>query len=656
MSSALAHNEPRPPGRNRRVVARFAAAVRLLEHRRVTLDRLRTQVTRLAQARLVPVVAEEELGARLKDELAEASAEVQRIASGTTEEAALVIGRLEQMLNRPEWLVADEVVDELAAREAAQLVQTSQLTQDLNTLRLRFDKYRREVEAAFQAGAEVADDRDLVAEVDGRIRQAEQDAGVGRFDTVAVAVRQAELALDAKGLGDPDAFEARVDKINAGRVAAERHEGLMSLRSELVLIVTPDVGSDIEYTVLLRRPSFEATQESNLHDTSRIHKEDREQFRGTVDRIAERATAGIRAAMTTVPADPPVAEAAEQAEQVEDAAEGVAAAEGMEGAPTVRRVGLVRARASAVEFENADPVTRLERVGRIMYSLLIPDGMQRLIDETTCALTVTSNDFELPWELMHDGEDFLCLKRPFARMPVGQTFPRRARRGVVAPPATWRVLLIHSDPDGNLRDAGLEIDEIEKTLKALPVPVTVRRLGPDEATTARVTEELSGGEYDLIHYAGHAGFDTTDAAKSYLLLAGHKPFLAERIQRVLEGRPVVFLNACDTSRAVNEQPDTTMKGIVAQAQGLASAFVYGGAHACVGALWPVFDDTARQLAATFYTRLLARRRVGEALREARLANRNAHTDRVTWAAYALYGDPLYRLTEGMSASTITPPL
>ena len=54
-----------------------------------------------------------------------------------------------------------------------------------------------------------------------------------------------------------------------------------------------------------------------------------------------------------------------------------------------------------------------------MYSLLIPDAMQRLIDETDeFPLTITSNNPELPWELLHDGTEFLCLKRTFARMPA----------------------------------------------------------------------------------------------------------------------------------------------------------------------------------------------------------------------------------------------
>ena len=197
-----------------------------------------------------------------------------------------------------------------------------------------------------------------------------------------------------------------------------------------------------------------------------------------------------------------------------------------------------------------------------------------------------------------------------------------------------------------------EIAEIEQALRQLPVWVNTHVLQGADATGEELTRHLSSGRYDLIHYAGHAGFDLAlrEPAKSFLLLHNGQRFTAERVQRVLEGRPIVFLNACDTSRSDNEDDSKSTGLIVARAQGLASAFIYGGAQACVGTLWPVFDDSARDLATSFYSQLVARQRVGEALREARRTSHDKHGDRLTWAAYALYGDPLCRLREAGSAS------
>jgi CHAT domain-containing protein len=297
------------------------------------------------------------------------------------------------------------------------------------------------------------------------------------------------------------------------------------------------------------------------------------------------------------------------------------------------------------------PDDDLRRIGKLMYNLLVPNGMQRLLAETTpCPLTVSSNDLELPWELMHDHSDFLCVKRPFARMPVGKTYPRQT--GWLPPNRTaWNMLLIHSDPYGNLGDSGAEIAEIQQTFNQLP-QVNATVLAGDQAIGKHLTRHLSDGRYDLVHYAGHAGFDRVQPDNSFLLLHDEERFPADKIQKVLEGRPVVFLNACDSSRANNEDETASPDGITVQAQGLASAFIYGGAQACVGALWPIFDDSARALAVAFYRSLLARRPVGEALREARGFSRTLHADRLTWAAYALYGDPRFKLREKAPPSHI----
>jgi CHAT domain-containing protein len=147
-------------------------------------------------------------------------------------------------------------------------------------------------------------------------------------------------------------------------------------------------------------------------------------------------------------------------------------------------------------------------------------------------------------------------------------------------------------------------------------------------------------------------YDPQRPQLSYLLLSSGEHFQADRVQRLLEGHPVVFLNACESSKSAPQAVGQPTGSTVAQAQGLASAFVYGGAQACVGSLWPVFDDTAAELSVEFYRELIEKgQRVGEALRLARKRSHEnvTHQDRITWAAYALYGDPSYRL----GAQTIT---
>jgi CHAT domain-containing protein len=171
---------------------------------------------------------------------------------------------------------------------------------------------------------------------------------------------------------------------------------------------------------------------------------------------------------------------------------------------------------------------------------------------------------------------------------------------------------------------------------------------PEEVTGERFNEALLEGRYDVIHYAGHAAFDREDPELSGLLLTGREVLYAEKLRRLLTGKPVVFVNACESGRAANEEdlPATSYMG--KPAEGLASALLDGGAVACIGALWPVYDTPAAEFAVSFYDALLQGHLVGEALRRARLDSRKRYSEAATWASFALYGDPTSRMAEPSS--------
>jgi CHAT domain-containing protein len=497
------------------------------------------------------------------------------------------------------------------------------LTEERGTYRLPFARLQSAIEKADQLGISVTpEDRQLATEVEGKFRASDSDFAAGRYDTVAVAVERAKTLLRQNNLLDAVEFERHTVTIEREIIRREEHESKMGRRVELILISGAPIDKDVPYKVLVRRPGYQHVQETNLYDEVPLLVSDQDLFRETIDKIAEGAIENIRLA-----ANP----------------------------KAVRRARPVRSE-SPEHLDQLDPERRLEKIGRRMYGLLISDAMQRLIDETPdFPLTITSNNPELPWELMHDGKQYLCLQRMFARMPAGQTFPRRTRDPRSRPGTQIQALLINSAYGDDLPQAQVEIDEIELLLRSMGPRVAFKKLSGPDVTALRLTDELSLGNYDLVHYAGHAGFDSARPELSYLLLPNGEQFKADRVQRLLEGHPVVFLNACETSKASPPPSGQSTGGIVAQAQGLASAFVYGGAQACVGSLWPVFDDTARAFAKEFYGQLIrGRQRVGEALRTARSASRENQRDRVTWAAYALYGEPSYRLGSETITSWVGP--
>ena len=154
---------------------------------------------------------------------------------------------------------------------------------------------------------------------------------------------------------------------------------------------------------------------------------------------------------------------------------------------------------------------------------------------------------------MHDDEDFLCLKRPMARMPMSQARPRRPAESDAGLSRTYRLLLIHSDPDGNLPEAGVEVRRIREALEKMePSHVEITAVDRDAASGRELNRRLGLEAFDIIHYAGHAAFDEDRPERSRLLMKDKVSFRAEKIQRLLAGRPVVFLNACETGRTANE--------------------------------------------------------------------------------------------------------
>ena len=290
----------------------------------------------------------------------------------------------------------------------------------------------------------------------------------------------------------------------------------------------------------------------------------------------------------------------------------------------------------------------LQDMGDFMYRLFMPEWMQHYLRETPSALMITTNDLELPWELMYCTGEFLCLQRPISRMPMGRALPKLKPKSSIEPGHKVRFLLVYSDPEKTLPAAETEIDTLyQRLLDEWKDRIDVVVLRRNEATGKRLNDELRGGAFDVIHYAGHASFDDGSPELSGLLLSDkagkNEIFFAQKIRRLLEGHPLVFLNACQSGRTANEEVASRTDYLLEPAEGLASAFLYGGALACVGSLWPIYDKPAAEFGLEFYRKALEGYMLGEAMRIARVKVKQSFPEQVTWAAFVLYGDATFRL-------------
>jgi predicted ATPase/CHAT domain-containing protein len=279
----------------------------------------------------------------------------------------------------------------------------------------------------------------------------------------------------------------------------------------------------------------------------------------------------------------------------------------------------------------------LRDLGRLIYTQLVPKTIQDALRTLPAGslLTIVSSNHAIPWELAHDGEDFLACKYAVARQEAAPRLPRvnSAKREL-----RWAALLI-GNPTGDLPEAHAEIEHLDRLISAVPGCAHPRILLASRATKRAVLQALASGAYDLVHYAGHAQFDPKAPQTAGLILADNELLSTEEIERHLAGRPVVFLNAC-RSAALGTLNDTEGPLFLGQAaQGISSAFIQGGALAAIGTLWPVHDANTSALALSFYRTALSGVRIAEALRLARQDAKAESTHTGSWAALTQYGSP-----------------
>jgi CHAT domain-containing protein len=251
-----------------------------------------------------------------------------------------------------------------------------------------------------------------------------------------------------------------------------------------------------------------------------------------------------------------------------------------------------------------------------------------------------------PWELMHDGEDFLCLRHNVGRFVNGtsQNFDLNRPPGLYSRPFDkLKVLLIvvsKPEPrDGDnyehliaAEDEAKEIADILGEDDGIDLEVMNGR----DATFLKVSMRLSKGDYQILHFCGHAKFNDKNQRASSLVLYDRDLTTNAVYGLVLRKPPapvLCFINACETAKPASERDQFNVFG-------LARAFLETGTY-LLGTRWKVNDTAARYFAPQFYSSLLIENKpLGWAIRAARQACKDAApVDDFAWASYILYGDP-----------------
>lgn len=330
-----------------------------------------------------------------------------------------------------------------------------------------------------------------------------------------------------------------------------------------------------------------------------------------------------------------------------------------------------------VDDLQSPPIDTAESLGAKAWRRLVHTDLKEPLagESVPLVLEVDPNMARVPWELIRDGEAvldaknpaYLGLLRPVARQ-LRTTYSPRVHEG---DERRQPKALVIGDPDDSLEIAVDEARQVRDWLTKLGFEVSLRIGAPDGNNKSRhanvapaglyeVLGDLLDGEFDLVHYCGHAEFNERFPSRSGWRFANGAVLTPSMLEGIDRPPRVVVANACQSSvtavPAVEPAEGSTGQAAGPTAipikrfggrflPGLADEFFRRGVSDFIGTAWEVRDFAAKLFAETFYNALIGSTdmSLGEAVRLARKAlydkRTNWRDDGALWAAYQHYGDP-----------------
>jgi CHAT domain-containing protein len=312
-----------------------------------------------------------------------------------------------------------------------------------------------------------------------------------------------------------------------------------------------------------------------------------------------------------------------------------------------------------------------ERSVKAYNHLIHPDLRDKIVSEEPLVIELDRTLARIPWEMIHDNSPDrlpLAVHRPLARQLRTAYSPR------VADLASRQKLkaLVIGDPDGSLEYARAEAKAVAQVLRDHGIEVAIRLGPPAELGLGKYGEEpadlfdivtlLQGGEFDLVHYSGHAMFNAEYPDRSGWVFDRSEIFTPSRLENVDRPPRLIVANACISaalapgasaaapaaSADAGDRPPRRI-GDARIVASLADEFFRRGVADYIGTAWEVPELPAKLFAEHFYQALLeeppggARATIGKAVQTARSALYEHREEwgevGTVWAAYQHYGDP-----------------
>jgi tetratricopeptide (TPR) repeat protein len=275
----------------------------------------------------------------------------------------------------------------------------------------------------------------------------------------------------------------------------------------------------------------------------------------------------------------------------------------------------------------ACPPETIEGLCRTAYESW-PDAVRELIASKKVLLVCPDHRTGgegVPYELLHDGKDWIGTGKIVARFPSVRALARSAE-GAVRRDVHCRLLALavpEAEGFDPLLSALEESTQIRTTLAG-------RGWDAPKIDVSRITPEFLLDRLRFITHMHISAHGENDVLGDHLVLAGGALlFPSDLLGRFFPRMPTIFLNTCSlgTSRYLGG-------GI---SHGIAHTLIEIGAPSVIANLLPVDDALSARLAHSFYER--AESGFGSALQLARREEAEAGVSPLFWGSTILIGDP-----------------
>jgi len=287
----------------------------------------------------------------------------------------------------------------------------------------------------------------------------------------------------------------------------------------------------------------------------------------------------------------------------------------------------------------------LRRFGNYVFKLLAGEGEQfkdyiRLSPEMRGGfqfiLSLDTDDgaeflWRVPWEYMHDGDDFLGLsnKVSIVRQPHGLS---RIKCGVF--PRPLRILVVISSPqDLDLLDTEAEIEAIQSAVDNARLNGWIEISYLETATLSNLNLRIKEFDPHIIHYTGHGGKDPK-TNETFLAFENDdwnsNPVYGRDLNRILLGNTtlrLIVLSGCMTAQT----------SYTDALRGVGTSLLKGNIPAILALHYSIPDKSGIKLAKILYESLAKGESIDQAVANVRLALYELRgEDRADWGLMALY--------------------